>query len=592
MMITRIRRLALIVALTLLPLTGAFAEPAPRALAYPRTWCNPMDLDYAFAPRRDAKTENSAHRSTADPVCVRYRDQYFLVSTNQEGYWLSDDLASWRFVAHAFKPNGNSDQVCAPAAWPSSKGLLFLPSFADKDEMPLYLSTDPAAGLWREVVASFPIKTWDPSLFEDRDGRLYLYWGSSNLYPLRGVELDRDTYAPIGKPVDLLYLAPRTHGWEQFGEDNQHGTMNPFIEGAWMNRFGDRYYLQYSAPGTEWNVYGDGVYVGDRPLGPFVYQTHNPFCWKPTGFIRGAGHGSTFTDRHGNIWHVASMVVSVKHKFERRLGMFPAGVDHGGVLFCDTAFGDYPHRIPTAKRDARGTFTGWMLLSYGKKTWASGSKPEHAPALAVDENIKTYWSAPDGAAGQWFAVDLSGPREVRALQVNFAEEQADAYWKQHGASHRYRIEMSDDGHAWTTLVDNGESKQEAPHAYIELSSPVRARMLRVVNVAMPTGCFALSDFRVFGRASGAVPLPVSSVGAVRDRADRRNVTISWPAVDGAYAYEVSMGVEPGKLYTSFLVYGATRYDLHALDTRSPYWFRVRAVGETGVSPGSPLTCVE
>ena len=583
-------RFVLVAVLTLLPLASACADPEPRALETPRTWCNPMDLDYAFAPRRDATGENTAHRSTADPVCVRYGSQYFLVSTNQEGYWLSDDLASWRFVAHAFKPNGNNDQVCAPAAWPTSKGLLFLPCFADNDEMPLYLSSDLARGIWREVVASFPIKTWDPSLFEDHDGRLYLYWGSSNLYPLRGIELDRSTYLPIGKPVDLLYLAPRTHGWEQFGEDNQHGTMNPFIEGAWMNRFGDRYYLQYGAPGTEWNVYGDGVYVGDRPLGPFVYQSHNPFSWKPTGFIRGAGHGSTFTDRYDNIWHVASMVVSVKHKFERRLGLFPAGVDEDGVLFCNTAFGDYPHSIPRAKRDPRSTFTGWMLLSYGKRSWASASKTP--PSLAFDENIKTYWSAPDGAPGQWLAVDLGGAREIRALQVNFAEEQADAYGKQHGARHRYRVEMSSDGQVWTTLVDRGESLRESPHAYLELAAPVRTRMLRVVNVAMPTGCFALSDFRVFGRGDGPLPGDVSSLEAVRGKADRRDVALSWPSVPGAYAYEVSMGVQPDKLYTSFLVYGATRYDLHALDTRIGYWFRVRAVGESGVSRRGPVVRVD
>ena len=31
---------------------------------------------------------------------------------------------------------------------------------------------------------------WDPAMFRDDDGRWYLYWGSSNIYPLYGIELD------------------------------------------------------------------------------------------------------------------------------------------------------------------------------------------------------------------------------------------------------------------------------------------------------------------------------------------------------------------------------------------------------------------
>ena len=31
---------------------------------------------------------------------------------------------------------------------------------------------------------------WDPALFKDDDGRWYLYWGSSNVFPLYGIEID------------------------------------------------------------------------------------------------------------------------------------------------------------------------------------------------------------------------------------------------------------------------------------------------------------------------------------------------------------------------------------------------------------------
>ena len=47
-------------------------------------------------------------------------------------------------------------------------------------------------------------------------------------------------------------------------------SRKPYIEGAWMNKFNGKYYLQYACPGTQYNIYADGVYVGDSPLGPFT----------------------------------------------------------------------------------------------------------------------------------------------------------------------------------------------------------------------------------------------------------------------------------------------------------------------------------
>lgn len=87
----------------------------------------------------------------------------------------------------------------------------------------------------------------------------------------------------------------------------------PFIEGAWMTKHNGRYYLQYACPGTEFNIYADGVYVSDRPLGPFQPALNNPFSLKPGGFMRGAGHGSTLQDRDGAWWHTATMQISMNH---------------------------------------------------------------------------------------------------------------------------------------------------------------------------------------------------------------------------------------------------------------------------------------
>lgn len=557
------------------------------ALTTPKTYCNPMNLDYAFVPDKDY-AKNNAHRSTADPVCILYKDTYYLFSTNQEGYWWSKDLASWNFVSHFFKVNSSNDQVCAPAAWPSSKGVLFLPCIGEHDVMPLYVSKDPRGGKWEEATGKFPLQTWDPTLFEDDDGKLYVYWGSSNFYPMYGAELDPETYQVKGAVQEMLRLDPKKHGWEQFGENNQNGKMDPFMEGAWMNKFNGKYYLQYGAPGTEWNVYGDGVYVSDKPLGPFVYQLNSPFSWKPGGFACGAGHGATFEDKFKNVWHVGTMVISVKNTFERRIGLFPAGVDKDGVLFADTAFGDYPQLLPNGPRDPHKTFAGWYLLSYNKKVAASDNAD--SANLAFDENIKTYWTAGSSKPGQYLQVDLGKAMSVNAIQINYADDKASFYGKQLGnhRAHRYKIWYSDDGTRWIALVDKSHNSKEVPHDYVELSQPLTTRYLKLENVSMPTGNFAISDFRVFGSGGEKAPAAVQDFSVSRDASDKRNVNFSWQPVDGAYAYELSFGVSPDKLYNSMLVYNKTKLELHSLNVDAPYYFRIQSVNENGISAPSEL----
>ncbi|MBX4389399.1 family 43 glycosylhydrolase, partial [Mycobacterium tuberculosis] len=70
-----------------------------------------------------------------------------------------------------------------------------------------------------------------------------------------------------------------------------------------MTKVAGTYYLQYGAPGTEYNAYANGAYTSKSPLGPFEYAPWNPVAYKPGGFVEGAGHGSTVQDAHGNWWN-------------------------------------------------------------------------------------------------------------------------------------------------------------------------------------------------------------------------------------------------------------------------------------------------
>ncbi len=545
---------------------GASAQT--RIRDHPTTYCNPMNLDYAFIPPGHTNVAHS-HRSSADPAMVLFRDTLYLFATNQEGYWWSNDMSSWHFVRKNFRTNAWGDDVCAPGALDAGDSLLFIPCIGEKDSMPLYSTPDPRLNVWKEVVDPFPVACWDPAFLRDDDGRVYLYWGSSNLYPIRGVELDpSNRYLPKGKPVDLLYLDPGHHGWERIGHNNTDTVTHPYIEGAWMTKHGGKYYLQYAAPGTEWNVYADGVYVGDHPLGPFIYQKHNPFSYKPGGFVTGAGHGSTFQDFYGNWWHVATMLSWIKDKFERRIGMFPAGFDNDGDLYANTAFGDYPILLPTGKRDhLRSQLAGWMLLSYRKPARASSHLPGREPNCAVDENIRTYWSAVSADAGEWLELDLKSECDVYAIQVNYADEGVTLRGKQPSIFHQYRIYCSSDGSRWTLLVDKSRNTTDVPHDYVELETPVRTRYLKLENVHMAAGLFAISGFRIFGRGRGEPPARVRTISVRRNPADRREATLSWDTVPGAFAYNISYGVAPDKLYNNILVYDATTYEMRGIDMK-------------------------
>jgi xylan 1,4-beta-xylosidase len=556
-------------------------------LAIPTTYCNPVNLDYAFTPSSHTYYQSN-HRSTADPAIVKLRDTLYLFSTNQQGYWWSADMCQWNFVRKSFQRNGKAgDDVCAPGAWAWGDSLLFLPSFASPDRMPLYVSTNPKKPQWKVVTDSFPIATWDPSFFKDDDGSLYTYWGSSNFYPLYGAKIDLDNLRETKSEVkELSRLHPSEHGWERFGENNTDTTIAPYTEGVWMTKHNGKYYYQYAAPGTEWNVYADGVMVGDSPLGPFTYQSYSPFSFKPGGFITGAGHGSTFQDRYGNYWHAATMLAWVKYKFERRLGIFPSGFDADGQLYCNTAFGDYPHHHANANRDhTQSTFTGWMLLSYKKKAWASSSLPGKEPTLAFNENIRNYWSAGSGAPGEFLAVDLGKEYDVYAMQINYADEAATLRDKQDTLYHQYIIYHSADAKHWQVLIDKSQNKTDVPHDYVQLTVPFTTRYLKLENRHMANGHFAISGFRVFGKSHGPAPEAVKTFTATR-HADTREATFAWKPVAGAYAYNIYYGIHPDKLYNCIMVHEDSAYYFRGLNKSTTYFARVEAVGETGVSTPS------
>ncbi len=543
------------------------------------TYCNPLNLDYTY-PFHNSHLGKS-YRSGADPAVVEFRGEYYMFVTRSWGYWHSKDLLNWDFIT----PEKWYFEGCnAPAAHNYKDSVLYVcgnPSGA----MSILYTDNPKRGDWK-AVPSVLHDLQDPALFIDDDERAYMYWGSSNRWPIRGKELDmKNKFLPIAKkPDSLLFLRPDIHGWERFGE-NHTSDIKPFIEGAWMTKHNGKYYLQYAAPGTQFNVYGDGVYVGKSPLGPFEYAAHNPFCYKPGGFATGAGHGSTVCGPGGIYWHFGTIHLSINYKFERRLCMFPTFFDEDGVMYSDTYFGDYPHYSPdqVSRQTTSGGFRGWMLLSYGKPVKASSQLESYPVENVTDENLKTFWVAGKNDDKQWVEIDLEEVSDVYALQLNFFDYEETGFWgRMPNLRQRYLVEASVDGARWRVLVDYRNSFRDAPHNYIELDQPIEARYIRYRHHYVPGKNLAMGDIRVFGLGRGKKPATVKGFTVVRE-ADERNARISWKSVKGAQGYNVLWGVAPDKLYSSWMVYGDNSLDLRALTVGQKYYFAIESFNENGIS---------
>lgn len=368
-----------------------------------------------------------------------------------------------------------------------------------------------------------------------------------------------------------------------------------------MNKWNGKYYLQYAAPATEISTYGDGAYISDSPLGPFTYQVHNPISLKPGGFITGAGHGSTIEDKYGNLWHAASMRISINANFERRLGLFPAGLDQDGVLFCNQNFADYPLEIPQGKFDPLSIKPKWMLLSYKKKVRASSCEENYPVENVCNEDIRNSWCA-KGSSGEWIEMDLGRECTTCAVQVNLADvavpvvkmpnsQRSDVTtnrrWIDLDKNRRVRwlLEGSVDGATWRVAVDKQNVDTDLANDYIELEAPMNLRYLRLTAVQLPYGQkFAVSGLRVFGIASNNPPAKVTAFTSTA--VDEMTSLVQWPEVPGAVGYNVRYGIAPDKLYLSYLVYDCSQVMLTALNKDQRYYACVDAFNEGGITEGA------
>jgi hypothetical protein len=588
--------------------------------------CNPLPIAYRF------QLALPSRREAADPTMFVYNSTYWLFTSKNGGYFTSKNLSGpWELV----EPTGLPIEDYAPTVMAGGDGdpQVYYTAAGSKA---VFATDDLLRGAWHKVAALAGYG--DPCLFRDDDGAVYMAAGEGSTTAVARLNATASGGAGASWPelasADAAHCNYSAHGWEERGDANagdpwEPGKLSPSVEGSWMTKGpGGRYYLQFAAPGTQYKTYGDGVFVADHVLGPYTRAPYSPFSFKPTGFAAGAGHSSTFQDLRGDWWHISTATISMRHRFERRLSLFPAWFDAAdGSLRVDTAFGDYPLFTASARASSpqHAARPQWQLLSLRKAASASstlqGGPIDPAPrtpcaldatgpccgpcdaSLAVDEDIRTWWSAATRKAGEWLAIDLGGGvYDVRAIQLNVADQGSTALGRlpqNASGAYQFVVEYSLDASAWSTVpgFDRRANDKDMPHDFVALSTPVSARHVRVTSSAVPAGAlFSVSDFRVFGIPPHGTPKPaaVAAPTVTRHGADARHALIAWAAASHAQFYIVRYGIvivgagskTPPELTFNYHVHSGTSLQLNALSVDQKYTFRVDAVNEAGVADGT------
>ena len=589
-------------------------------------YCNPINVTYRYQFNKDQRKPKeplSIDRESADPSMIYFKGKYYIFPSMSLGCYVSEDMANWKNYK---LPENLPFYDYAPDVRVMGDYVYFCASSHDYP-CSHFRTKDPLNGPYEEIKGDFDF--WDPNLFVDDDGRVYFYWGCAATTPIYGVEKDPETMKNIGEVKELIWGHADTHGYERVGENNsvnplsdeeldavceatlkQQGlkkeemgpmyemlrgylSKRPYIEGAWMDKFNGKYYLQHAFAGSQYNTYGDGVYVSDNPLGPFTLAETAPFSFHPGGFMPGAGHGSTMEDEKGNLWHTSTMRISMNHTFERRVGIWKSGLDADGELFCNQRYGDWPMSVSGDKEDPWKN-PDWFLLSYKAKMTASSFEEGKDPSLAADENCRTWWRASTAESGQWLKMDLEKEMDVRGIQVNFADDKIDIpcpgeikgtsqarYIEERDLHTRYILEGSLDDKEYFVIEDKSDANTDLTHDFIVREDGIKVRYLKVTVVELAYNQPAcISGLRVFGIGEGEKPT-VPEFEAVRINDLDMDVKIKG---ENAVGYNVLWGASPEKLYHSWMTFEKEQ-KVTALVKGREYFVRVDAFNENGITEG-------
>jgi len=475
------------------------------ALAEPLRYVNPLSIEGV--------------RSIADPCVIRHKGQYYLFVTGGM-LWSSDNLVHWKRQEVKMEAG---PRVVAPHAF-EYQGQIYLTG----NDIGYYRARDPL-GPWTYIGDMHDEKgqrarLFDPMVFVDDDGRVFCYYAGRRTDGIYGVELRGGELTRFAGPPKKLWSFDSSHVWERYGDSNE-GTEVSWIEAPWMTKHRGTYYLQYSAPGTEWKTYAVGVYTARSPLGPFRYAPRNPVLAHRGGLINGTGHHGIVEGPDGKLWAFYTILYRNWSVFDRRIGMDRVEFDAQGNLWIDG-----PTETPQPGPGALPVDSRSIPVSINRYTWsASSAAPGRDPTYAFDNNVRTWWEPAEDDAQPWLLLDLGCRNPADANQEFLVDSirilfdavphrgpgdlvvDGHARWFAKEAAgirpgpYRYKLETSRDGKTFSLAVDKTKNRL-AHNVEFDSFPAVLCRYVRLVITGVPeTGKHGVLEFTVFGKSAGRQP---------------------------------------------------------------------------------------
>jgi xylan 1,4-beta-xylosidase len=285
---------------------------------------------FAAGPAKTYRNPIIDRMGPADPHVIRHEGKYYLYpTTDSRGYdvFVSDDLVHWEQKPKVFTDARGG--VWAPDIWFNAKG--------DK-KFYLYYTVGRGTKQIGVAVADGPLGPFvdkgnladnaiDAHLFQDDDGKLYLYYVS-----LAGgfkilVQPMADPVTKKGEPKEVIRP---TEAWEKVSGE--------VTEGPFMLKHKGLLYLMYSGTGADSPNYGVGYATAKSPLGPFTKYAGNPIAHRG-GNVLGPGHHSVIAGPDGKLWMVYHQKASTNKGWDRFLAIDPLWFDDQGVIHVKTTKG-------------------------------------------------------------------------------------------------------------------------------------------------------------------------------------------------------------------------------------------------------------
>lgn len=396
-----------------------------------------------------------------DPDIIRVNDEFYFISTSMHyvpgcPVAKSKDLVNWTMVGYAVDRydedprydlkggalylNGSWAPTlryhngkfyaafCTPYGWGTETGHFSV------------CEAENPAGPWTRTI--FPEYLYDPGLFFDDDGKVYVAHGQGKLYI---TELNSDVKSVKGKPVEI---------WNKRFKDSQTLGGGFGMEGAHVYKINGKYYITCPAGGTKgWQI----CLRADNIYGPYEHKLiiHDDTSYPPNGLHQ----GGMVQLANGDWWFIIMQ-------------------DRGPI-------GRVPHLIPVEWVD------GWPMLGRNGKDVITYQKPdvgkEHpvaVPATSDDFNseklgLQWQWNHnPDNA--RWSLTERPGHMRLKASKAdNLKYARNTLTQRVQGPSSEGTVEIDVSGLKDGNIAGFGIF--QTPHAYVAIQQEAGKRKIIMCN---------------------------------------------------------------------------------------------------------------